>query len=419
MIRSEDATVTDRPGTSPGRAAPVPGAARLFSPTSLALLRFVGVALLATGAATSSHATRTDQRVALGVLIGLVLAGYVGWTVAKRVGARRLAPLGLVVMALAGGGVGGLSGFGVGFVAVIAIGAGDLLQERTAAGLVGLSVASLALGVAITHGDVVLIGWAALAGAAGLAGGVSRRQSRLRAEQSEQLLAERERTASEAAHAAALEERNRIGREVHDVLAHSLSALAVQLDMLDALLGEGDVVRARQAAAASRRLAVEGLDETRRAVRALRGAPLDLVEQLRSLAAAGNASFRTDGVERPLPPEAALAVYRAAQEALTNARKHAPGARADVSLAFAGDRVALEVVDSYSNGTAPEPPAGGPPGYGLTGMRERVELLGGWVEAGPLERGNGSDGNGGAPLGWKVAVEVPLPATGDIPEPDR
>lgn len=401
--------MTDRPGSSTRPATLLPGVAGLFSSTTLAFLRFASMAALVAGTAASSHAARTDQRVATGVLIGCVLVAYVCWAVSRRVGKATTALVALLALAVAGGAVGALSSLGVAFVAVIGIVGADLLPDRTAVGLVVVALASLAVSLGFVQGDFVLVGWAALAGAGGLLAGFNRRQYRLRAEQSELLLAEREHTAAEAAHAAALEERNRIAREVHDVLAHSLSALAVQLDTIDALLGDGDVTRAREAAATSRRLAVEGLDETRRAVRALRGAPLELVEQLRSLAAAGDASFQAVGEEQLLAPEAALAVYRVAQEALTNVRKHAPGARAAVSIAFAPDHVSLEVVDSYSNGSSPPSQPVGPPGYGLTGMRERLQLLGGSVEAGPLAGDNGA-GSNGITSGWRVAVELPLRA---------
>jgi signal transduction histidine kinase len=200
---------------------------------------------------------------------------------------------------------------------------------------------------------------------------------------------------------------------VHDVLAHSLGALAVQLEALDALLDSGDMERARNAVATSRRLAVEGLDETRRAVHALRDAPLALAERVAMLAAQESARFVLEGSEHSLPSDGALALYRAAQEALTNARKHAPGAVVSVVLRFSAEHTSLTIVDEYPAGTpdcsgtstgsgrsgglhasAVDGSAG--PGYGLTGMRERLELLGGTMTAGPYGE-----------TGWQVAVELP------------
>ena len=130
----------------------------------------------------------------------------------------------------------------------------------------------------------------------GLMVGASRRQYVERTFQAEQLLAERVRADAERDRAAALAERNRIGREVHDVLAHSLGALSVQLDAADALLESGDdSTKARQLVQQARRLAVQGLEETRQAVHALRDEPVALAEQLASLAARDGAELTVTG----------------------------------------------------------------------------------------------------------------------------
>jgi signal transduction histidine kinase len=317
----------------------------------------------------------------------------------------------LGLLAVGGGALGAFSGVGIAFTAVLGIAASERLRGEVTLALLALSLASLAIAVTAVGASDELLGWAVLSGAGGAMAGLNRRQYRLRAEQSEQLLHERERTAAESAHAAALTERNRIAREVHDVLAHSLGALAVQLEALDALLGDGDLERAKATVATSRRLAVEGLAETRRAVQALRDAPLALAEQVAALAAGDSATFSIEGIERPLPSDAALALYRAAQEAITNARKHAPGAAVSVVLSFASDRTSIKVLDEYEAGVVPS--AGGAtssPGYGLAGMRERVELLGGSVTAGPLGPGE--------PAGWRVLADVPVRAeTPDGDEP--
>ncbi|MGA8682423.1 MAG: histidine kinase [Acidimicrobiales bacterium] len=385
-------------------ADPPAGSAWRLSGGSLTAIRLLGVAGLSWGVVASSQAVTDERRVALAIFLALVVVGYLGWTVVQRLHSSGAVLLALVLLAVGAGGLGAFSAIGIGFVALLGIVAGDHLPNRLSLGVVAVSWAALAATVAVLGEPFVLVGWAALAGAGGLMAGLNRRQFRLRAEQSEQLLRERERTAAEAEHAAALAERNRIAREVHDVLAHSLSALAVQLEALDALLGAGDLERAKGVVAVSRRLAVEGLGETRRAVHALRDAPLALAEQVAALAANDAASFRIDGEERPLPANSGLALYRAAQEALTNARRHAPGAQVSVVLSFNDDRTALSVVDEYPDGgSRPAGALSGAPGFGLTGMRERLELLGGSVTAGPVAGGRD---------GWRVDVEMPVQTNG-------
>jgi signal transduction histidine kinase len=372
----------------------------------LVTIRLVGMAVLAWGMLASSKPAGTDRRTALAVLVGLATVAYLGSLVARRFRSGAMAWC-LFALAISGGAAAAFGSLGVVYAVILGLAAGAELPARLSFALLASALASLAMAVLATGGSFEIVGWLALAGAGGLMAGMNRRQLQLRAEQSEQLLLERGRTAAEAAHAAALGERNRIAREVHDVLAHSLGALAVQLEVVDALLEEGDVERAKAAVVTSRRLSVEGLDETRRAVHALRDAPLDLGEQLAALAASDSASFRILGTERVLSADAGLALYRAAQEALTNARKHAPGATASVELEFAADRTSLRVVDGYPAGVLPQAGRSTPSGagYGLTGMRERVALLGGTTSSGP------TDGS----AGWRVEVEIPVRANGSGP----
>ena len=125
-----------------------------------------------------------------------------------------------------------------------------------------------------------------------------------------------------------LEQRARAAREIHDVLAHTLGGLVVQLDAADALLGDGDSQRGRCLVIGARRLAVEAPGETRRAITALRTDPVALPESLARLAASHDStqiSHRVHGTARQLSPGASLAIYRTAQQALANARRHAPG----------------------------------------------------------------------------------------------
>ena len=217
------------------------------------------------------------------------------------------------------------------------------------------------------------------------------RRIREERERAETLLAELVRTRDAQVEAAALGERARIAREIHDVLAHTLSALAVQLEGTRMLLEQrpGDPA-AVVAVERAHRLAREGLDETRRAVGALRGDSVPgpaglarLVEDFR--AESGTPSrLQVDGLAVALTSEAQLALYRTAQEALTNVRKHALATSVEVVLRYAPEGAELVVEDA-----APQVAGNGEParGYGLLGMRERAELLGGTLEAGPSVTG--------------------------------
>ncbi|MEU6881678.1 histidine kinase [Streptomyces sp. NPDC046712] len=199
-----------------------------------------------------------------------------------------------------------------------------------------------------------------------------------------------ERAAREAeAASAALTERARIAREIHDVLAHSLSAQMVHLEaarlQIEAGARQEEVL---ERVAAARSMAREGLAETRHALSALRGDMVPVEDYLRDLAREDRAEVEVIGVRRPLPAEASQAVRRVAQEALTNVRKHAPGARTRLRLAYETGEVALEIRDSGAAGGAEGIglSASGS-GYGLLGMRERAELLGGTLDAGPEGEG--------------------------------
>jgi len=286
----------------------------------------------------------------------------------------------------------------LGYVAAACVAAGARLPWRWSAPLVTL------VGVAQTAGHLVLhrpFIWhvvTAVGVAACWLAGVVRRQAEDRAEQAQLLVAETRLAQQEQARAAALAERARIAREIHDVLAHALAALSVQLETADALLEGGRTGQARATLGRARQLTREGLAETRRAIGALRGDTLPLPELLSGLtegyaADAGAAVQSTvDGPVRDLPPDVTLALYRTAQEALTNVRKHAPGASVTVRLCYAPEAVRLTVLSEGGSTAAPDPE---PSGYGLTGLRERAELAGGTFEAGPDR------------TGWRVDVRIP------------
>lgn len=202
--------------------------------------------------------------------------------------------------------------------------------------------------------------------------------------------AARQRKATRAAEAreAVLAERARIAREIHDILAHSLSAQLVHLEGAKLLLRAERTAEALDRVTQARNLAKSGLDEARRAVQALREDPPALPVALRMLAddfestAHQTCTLRVSGHEHRLSPETELALVRTAQEALTNVRRHAPGSPATVELEF--DRLWCEL--RITNPASPEKGSPGG-GYGLVGMRERAELLGGTLSAGERDGG--------------------------------
>jgi signal transduction histidine kinase len=218
------------------------------------------------------------------------------------------------------------------------------------------------------------------------------------AEQRDELKASR---AAEA-QAAAAAERGRLAREMHDVLAHSLSALALQLETARLLArdrGVDDDIT--QAIDRAHHLAASGLDEARRAIAAQRGDELPGPERIGALADAFKeqsglpVALEVRGEPRELPPDARLAVYRTAQEALTNVRRHATAERVDVRLDYSPDSTVLVVEDHAVPGSPPPAEIGLNGGYGLTGMRERAELLGGELLALPT------------PTGFRVELRLP------------
>jgi signal transduction histidine kinase len=226
----------------------------------------------------------------------------------------------------------------------------------------------------------------------------------------ELLMAQLQDAREAEAAAAALAERGRIAGELHDVLAHALSGLAIQLQGARKLADRELASDALQGALArSADLAREGLTDARQAVGALRGDRLPTVDQVGALIedfrrdTGAAAELRIDGAPRPLPADASLALFRGAQEALTNITRYAPAASVTVTVRYERDRTVLAVEDHAASadpagqaGPAQNPllaEAGG--GHGLAAMRERAARAGGTARAGPTTSG------------WLVELEVP------------
>ncbi|MCL2732570.1 MAG: histidine kinase [Actinomycetia bacterium] len=250
--------------------------------------------------------------------------------------------------------------------------------------------------------------------------GHSRRSLRVQAEQAAAMVVQVERLRTEQRRVAVLDERARIAREIHDVLAHSLGALGIQIQAARALLADGaDPSRAAQAdgvLAVAQRIASDGLAETRRAVHALRADTPPLDEELARMAAVHEerhgAAVTTEvsGPRGELPSEPAMALVRTAQESLVNAAKHAPRQPVRLHLAYGDADVTLTV----SNPLGPAAADGFATldsGYGLTGMRERLLLLGGTLTAGPGPS-DAAPGEGPAPGPQAAAGSVPAQDAG-------
>jgi signal transduction histidine kinase len=356
----------------------------------------------------------------------LICAGVAAWGLAEfspRLPARRTvlaAALGVIAAAgCLGASAGGGGSFLVAYPAVALLAAAEELsiEAALACALLGVLAAEVG-GVAFDEGVGTLLGFPLIL-AVGVLMGRNRAVLRVQAEQARQLLAQHEQLRTEQRRADVLEERARIAREIHDVLAHSLGALGIQLQTVRALFTvHNDPDRALEALAAAQRMATGGLTETRRAVHALRSDTLPLHEELARATQEHAARhhvrvrYQVTGTPAPLPPEASLALVRIAQESLVNAAKHAPAADIGVSLGYRDDGVRLTVANPLE-GTGPR--AGGlrtlDSGYGLTGMRERLLLLSGTLEAGPRDDQ------------WVVTADLPLTPSAPAPpvtrEPSR
>ena len=273
------------------------------------------------------------------------------------------------------------------------------LYSVAAAGTRGVRAFAVVLGVFVLHetatglalgafpGAETLLG-TALWGGAWLAGDRTRLRSERMAELEERA-ARAEEEAERERRLAAAEERMRIARDLHDGAGHAINVILVHAGLGRMKSGK-DPAAARAAFATIEEVARDTVGEIDQLVRVLRAdAPGDGVEPPPGLAAldallarrrsAGlDVTAATDGAHRPLPPRVDQSAYRIVQEALTNAARHGAGS-AHVQVAFAPDALELSVTNPLAPGGGA--PAG--PGNGIVGMRERIDLLGGRLEAGP------------------------------------
>ncbi|WP_052069604.1 sensor histidine kinase [Streptacidiphilus albus] len=377
----------------------------------IALVRIVGYAVVGLLVFTGGPVA-TSTRVVQLVVYCVIGLGIVGWNLLDLRPALfphrgRVEPL-LLGTLTAAGGLGCTLPHGdplVAFGVTAAATAGSEIGMVAGWSVLGTGVLAIEIGAAL-YGDGLgtLLGYPLLL-VVGLLIGHNRRAFRIAAEQSAAVLAQAEELQAEQRRSEVLDERTRIAREIHDVLAHSLGALGIQIQVARAVLtDQQDIDRAVEILATAQRMAAEGLVETRRAVHALRTDALPLA---REIARAAETHTRNHGAEidldivgepRTLPPDATLALLRIVQEALVNAAKHAPGRPVALRLESTAQLTRITVANALPEGgdTQPAAPAAGVGGgYGLIGMRERLRLLNGTLAAGP------ADGR------WTVTAEFP------------
>jgi signal transduction histidine kinase len=384
------------PGQTAGGAAAsrLPGPVRArddlgrwLAPIAVTTILAAGAGILAAGLPAGAAGAEVLA------LLGLA-AGLSGAALSPRIRHPRLTVPALVGVGLCGAGLDWQAdgpGFIAGYVSLMGLG---LRVPRRIAILAGIPVVA-AISVEETSQSAnpasTLLAVIAACGllfmtAAFAAVSLDRRQH------AEALLAQEAATSQARQAAAALAERSRLARDLHDVLAHNLSALAVQLEAIRLMVitkGAGENIVNQVAAA--RKLACIGLLESRRVLLLLREGETPNAASLPGLVSEIPAllgipvALQSHGVPCPLGPGAGAALYRVVQEALTNVVKHAGrGAEVTVRLAWAPDGVEVSVTDRGGDRVDSGLPSSG---SGLSGMAERVSLIGGRLHAGPADDG--------------------------------
>jgi signal transduction histidine kinase len=356
--------------------------------------RFVGpgfvVAFLAVTIAGFTQAAATPGAVPVGMFGGFIaatsvfaLCGTFGLYIAERRGSRSGVRLAIAALCAVGGAA-TLATEGYASMLLLAVVSTSVLHLRrrsSVAVMIGASIVALvafaqreSLAAAVIRAEVVFGSGVAFVF---VFSRVLQREQRARSDRERLVRAE---------------ERNRIAREIHDGLGHYLTIIHIQLEAARGYLADGEP-RALGAIAKAQRLAHEGLSDIRRSVAVLRGAVTTrppLVEALGALAEEASAAgfairIGVEGTPRRLTEPVEFTLYRAAQEALTNARRHAQASQVSIVVAFADEgTVRLRVAD---DGIGVGDPIRDDSGFGLRAMRERAEIVGGTlaVTTGPKQ----------------------------------
>jgi signal transduction histidine kinase len=327
---------------------------------------------------------------------------------------RSRAPLPVAILTLAGLPLAVILGLPAGellvpylapLVAIYAVGQGSSASAMAIVAIWALAAAATVVVAANPGGRVADIGYTAAGVVASLAVGRAVRAMGFESDALEARAAELERTREEGARAAVEAERARIARELHDVIGHSISVMGVQAGAVRRVLPP-ELARERDALLAVERVGRDAVTEVKRVLGLLRTGdreasppePLptlrrldDLVAEMR--AAGLDVDLRVEGELDDLSAGRGLVAFRILQEALTNALRHAAGAHVDAVVRRTQDELAVEVEDDGESGRPPSPAGAG---YGLIGMRERIELYGGSLTAGPTPGG-----------GYRVAARLP------------
>ena len=378
----------------------------LLADSMLAGLLLVVVILSITGGDTTAQGVTYRDANALAIILGVLSAVPVAW--------RRRTPLAALVVA----GVAAVAYEALGFAeSATTIGvliclysvAAHCDRRRSIIGAVYTAIGTLVVFITARWGvnlgnivsNVVVFATAWILGD-------NLRNRRAYLASLEDRAARLEREQVEQAHRAVADERARIARELHDVVAHNVSVMVVQAGAARRMT-ERDPARARDALTSVEAVGRQALDEMRRLLGVLRTedeateqrSPQPSVSQLDSLVAhvreAGlPVEVVVEGEPRPLMSGVDMSAYRIVQEALTNSLKHAGPAHARVMLRWGDHDLRLEVVDD-GRGLAADAPVSNGGGHGLVGMRERVALFGGELQAGPRKGG-----------GYAVSARIPL-----------
>jgi signal transduction histidine kinase len=376
------------------------------------------LALVAAGVATALLLSVVSVPVGSGVPVGVVALGYALVLLhTLPLVTRRRFPGAVLALCVASG-----LAFAALFMPPFFLGPAMLVAVYSVAAygrrwvsLAGLAVAELGLAaVQLTPGrlerSAFLLFMGIIAVAWMLGHFVGDRQ--VYAAQLEERTAELEQAREELARRAVVEERLRLARELHDVVAHAMSVIAVQSGV-GAHVAASRPQEVGKALAAIEATSRAALEELRRLLGVLRQdsepqaslTPVpglaDLDSLLAEVAKVGLAvRLRVEGTPSPLPPGVDLSAYRIVQEALTNVVKHAGPARAQVTIGYRDQEVMVEVIDDGRGAVTPAGDGRAGTGHGLIGMRERVAVFGGDLEVGPRPGG-----------GFRVAARLPL-ATG-------